>query len=156
MFRFEVLRFGPEGPPTIDTSIAGPVQLTQMDAAGGVFTGTAFSLPVSNFRVQAVNDFGCVGASCPPSRLMATTLLTNREFGMVQLSSLGVPDSAQLMLGALLVGPGPLSSRLDVIGREVSRSFTAPEPSALGTLALGTISLALATVRGRGRRARGR
>jgi hypothetical protein len=48
------------------------------------------------------------------------------------------------MLG-VLVGTGPgVTARLDVRGRELSRTFTAPEPSALGALALGTLLMALA------------
>lgn len=117
----------------------GPFSFSQLGSATGLFDGAAFSIAAMAFTVRGLN--GTSGAMAD---------FTNQVSFAVQLASLGTPGAAQLMLNAT-VGPNAVMTQFILTGREVSRTFAAPEPAEIGLVVMSLAMLAACTQRARRR-----
>jgi hypothetical protein len=117
---------------TLQTTLSsvGPFQFFQLEPVTGPFDGASFGITPMGVTFRGVN--GISGAMAD---------FTNQIAFAVQLASLGTPGAGQLTFNGAL-GAGSIAVQFDLVGREVSRSFSTPEPYEIGLVAMGLALIA--------------
>lgn len=130
------LSFSASSPPTPAVESA---QFSQVSAAAGTFDGTTLRLPARAFSFQA---------RLPP--LTGPGVFASSE-AVLDLFALNRPGAAQLLLraGGTAGSTSLLLLTFDVEGREVARTFSAPEVPEMGLLGIGLLLLGAQVARRR-------
>jgi hypothetical protein len=133
------LRLDFNGPPPGVGGDIEPQAFTQVFVATGTFDGTSLMLPPVTLAVS----FSRPGFQGIPAFNLSSVGLP--------ILSLDTPGAAELLIGVTFQVPNnPGLIRFDVRGRELARTFAAPELSSLECLFVGLLALvARAAWRGR-------
>lgn len=117
--------------------IVGVFQFSQLAPVTGIFDGTTLGIPAGALTLMGVAPFGGSGT------------FTNQAAVAVLLTSLG--DAAQVMLSGAVGTASTGMVTFDLVGRQVARNFSAPEPPEMCILMLGLGTLAAGTAGARRR-----